>query len=411
MVFKKKDKINFKKRCNKKNTKELYSGKEVTIIMLLSLIIGFIICYVCLNIIVGKNYFTVVAELRKFIDTYYAIVDNYYGEFDKNNLIDKAIDGMISSVGDSFTVYIDTDDSQSFSETINGLYEGIGCSVITYSDGSIVIVDVFENSPSDKAGIKSGDMVIKVDGNSLDGKNSTYLSNYVKNCKNDKVILTIVRNNSELDVTVNLGKVEIPSVTGKIIKSNEKNIGYINVSLFANNTYKQFKSKLNELEKEQIEGLIIDVRDNSGGYLTSVTNICNLFLEKGKIVYQLEASKGIKKTKDTTREKRDYGIVVLINGGTASASEILASAIYESYGGYVVGTNSYGKGTVQETKKLLDGSMIKYTAQKWLTPQGKSIDGIGVVPSNYIELDSEYFENPSLSTDNQVNEAINLLIK
>ncbi|UKI28073.1 MAG: S41 family peptidase [Bacilli bacterium] len=125
----------------------------------------------------------------------------------------------------------------------------------------------------------------------------------------------------------------------------------------------------------------MDVRNNNGGYLTAVTDICNLFLEKGKVIYQLEDTSGKIKKKDTTKEKRNYEVVVLINGGSASASEILASAIKESYGGEVLGTNSYGKGTVQQTKKLLDGSMIKYTTQKWLTPEGNFINEVGVTPT------------------------------
>ena len=145
--------------------------------------------------------------------------------------------------------------------------------------------------------------------------------------------------------------------------------------------------------------------------MTSVTDICSLFLDKGKVIYGLEDSKGVENKKDKTKEKREYDIAVVINGGSASASEILASAIKESYGGYVVGTTSYGKGTVQQTKKLLDGSMIKFTTQKWLTPQGNCIDGVGVAPTNFVELSEEYYNNPGMDTDNQINEAVNLLIK
>ena len=403
-------KIKFKKNTKNKK-KEVYTCKEVIVIMLFSLGVGFIICFSCMSIFAGKNYISVVNDLGKLVDTYYAIVDNYYGNLDKDKLIDGAVEGMISSVGDTFTSYTDVTDTESFNETINGSYEGIGCSVATYADGNIVIVDVFEGSPSEKAGIKVGDIVIKVDNQSLENKTSVELSNYIKNSGKEKVVLTLVRDSSEIDITINLSKVEIPYIDGGILEKENKKIGYISISLFSNNSYEQFKNKLKQIEKEDIEGLIIDVRDNSGGYLTSVTDICNLFLEKGKIIYQLEDSNGIDKKKDTTKEKRNYGVVVLVNGASASASEILASAIKESYSGYVVGTNSYGKGTVQETKKLLDGSMIKYTTQKWLTPSGNSIDGTGVIPTNYVELDGDYFSNPSMDTDSQVQEALNLLIK
>lgn len=397
---------------NKKSKKkEVYNVKEVITVMLFSLGIGFIMCFGCMSLFTGKNYLTVIKDLDKVVDTYYAIVDNYYGNLDKDALIDGAVEGMISSVGDLFTSYSDADDTESFNETIKGSYEGIGCTVATYSDGSIVVIDIFEGSPSDEAGLMIGDKIIKVDNESYENKTSNDMANYIKNSGKSSVVLTIVREDSEMEITVSLSKVEIPYVTGSIMEKEGKKIGYISISLFSDNSYDQFKNKLEELEEDGIEGLIIDVRDNNGGYLTSVTDICSLFLEKGKVIYKLEDSSGVEVKKDKTKESRSYEVVVIINGGSASASEILASVIKESYGGYVVGTTSYGKGTVQQTKKLLDGSMIKYTTQKWLTPNGNCIDGIGVAPTNYVELSTEYYTNPSIDTDDQINEALNLLVK
>lgn len=396
---------------NKNKEKELYTSKEVIIVMIFSIGIGILMCFGGISIITGKNYLAVTKDLKKVVDTYYAIVDNYYGELDRDKLIDGAVEGMISSVGDTFTSYSDTDSTSSFDETINGSYEGIGCTVATLEDGTISVIDMFEDSPSYKAGLKVGDIILKVDGESYEGKNSNDISNYIKNSGKSKIVLTVKRDNEEKDISINLSKVEIPHVSGKVIEQDSKKIGYIKISLFASNSYKQFKNKLDELEKSNIDGLIIDVRDNSGGYLSSVTDICNLFLDKGKVIYQLEDSKGKVKKKDTTKEKRKYDIVVLINGGSASASEILASAIKESYGGDIVGTNSYGKGTVQQTKKLLDGSMIKYTTQKWLTPDGNSINEVGVTPTKVVELNEEYFNNPTTENDNQLQEAIKLILE
>lgn len=396
---------------NKTKEKELYTSKEVIIVMIFSIGIGILMCFGGISIITGKNFLAVTKDLKKVVDTYYAIVDNYYGELDRDKLIDGAVEGMISSVGDTFTSYSDTDSTSSFDETINGSYEGIGCTVATLEDGTISVIDMFEDSPSYKAGLKVGDVITKVDGESYEGKSSTDISNYVKNSGKSKIVLTVKRDNEEKDISINLSKVEIPHVSGKVIEQDSKKIGYIKISLFASNSYKQFKNKLDELEKSNIDDLIIDVRDNSGGYLSSVTDICNLFLDKGKVIYQLEDSKGKVKKKDTTKEKRKYDIVVLINGGSASASEILASAIKESYGGDIVGTNSYGKGTVQQTKKLLDGSMIKYTTQKWLTPDGNSINEVGVTPTKVVELNEEYFNNHTTENDNQLQEAIKLILE
>lgn len=418
-VTNKKKKNNKTKKCKfldkfkipKNKNKDLYNAKEVIIVMIFSIGIGFLMCFGIISIFTGKNYFKVTRDLDKVIDTYYAIVDNYYGELDKNSIIDGAVEGMISSVGDTFTTYTTTDDTETFNETINGSYEGIGCSVATYNDGKIVVIEVFEDSPAYISGLKVGDIITKIDDNSLEGKSGTDVSNYVKNSGKDKVVLTIIRDSEEKEITINLSKVDIPYVSGEIIEKEGKKIGYIKISLFANNSYKQFKNKLEKLEKENIDGLIIDVRDNSGGYLTSVTDICNLFLEKGKVIYQLQDESGTVKKKDTTKEKRTYDIAVLINRSSASASEILASAIKESYKGLVVGESSYGKGTVQQTKKLLDGSMIKYTTQKWLTPNGNFINEIGVTTTNEVILSEDYYKTPSIETDNQLQEALNLLTK
>ncbi len=397
------------KKKFKKGTNMKFSIKEVIIIMLFSLCIGFVLCFSLASIIAGKSYFRVIKDLDKVIDTYYAIVDNYYGNLDSNSLVDGAVEGMISSVGDSFTSYSNTENTEAFNETINGSYEGIGCSIATYQDGVIVVVSVFDDSPSKKAGLEVGDIILKVDGESYEGKTSNDISNYVKDSGKEKIVLTVKRKEEEKDITINLSKVEIPYVTGDIIEVNDKKIGYINISLFANTTYKQFNKKLKKLEKENIDGLIIDVRSNSGGYLTSVTDISSLFLKKGSIIYQLKDTSGTIKKKDITKEKRTYKVAVLINKESASASEILASAIKESYKGLVIGTNSYGKGTVQQTKKLLDGSMIKYTTQNWLTPNGNFINEKGVTPTNVVELSDEYYSNPSRETDNQLQEALKIL--
>lgn len=418
MANNKKDNIKKeKKESSKKEIKEIkekdtYSVKEVITVMLFSIGIGFLMCLGCINLITGKNYLRVTKDLSKVVDTYYAIVDNYYKDLDKEKLIDGAVEGMISQVGDTFTSYSAATDAETFSETIKGSYEGIGCAIAKYSTGEIKVIEVFPSSPAEKAGLLVGDKIIKVDNEDYIDKTSVDISNYIKNSGKDKIVLTVERENKEIDITINLSKVEIPYVSSKILEQNDKKIGYIAISLFSGNSYKQFKNNLEKLEKEKIDGLIIDVRDNSGGYLSSVTDISNMFLEKGKIIYQLEDPKGTIKKKDTTKEKRTYKVAVLINSSSASASEILASAIKESYkDGLVVGTKSYGKGTVQETKKLLDGSMIKYTTQKWLTPNGNYINEKGVEPTNEVELSEEYYQNPTEENDNQLNEALNLLKK
>ena len=388
-----------------------YTFKEVVIITIFSLGLGFFTCFSFVKIFNNGRSVFFSDDLDKIADTYYAIVDNYYGDLDKDELIDSAINGMVSSVGDYYTSYSDSDSTSEFLETVDGTYEGIGCTVGMNADEQIVVVEVFMDGPADKAGLKVGDIITKVDGEDYTDKTSTDVSEYVKNSKNSEIKMTVKRENEEKEINITRSKVEVPSVFSKTFEQNNKKVGYLQISIFSSVTANQFKDKLETLEKENIDSLIIDVRNNGGGYLSTVTDIANMLLKKGDIIYQLEGSSGTKEKKATNKNGKDYPIAILTNGNSASASEILASAIKESYGGYVVGTNTYGKGTVQQTMDLGDGSMIKYTVQKWLTPDGNWINETGVEPTNYVELNESYYDNPTDENDNQLQTAIDLVTK
>lgn len=389
--------------------KNNYSFSEVFVVTLVSLIIGAFACFSVLTIFTGgRNYFKLSKELSKFYDAYDTITDNYYGDISKEELVDSAISGMVSSVGDIYTSYSDTDTTSKFDEMVNGTYEGIGC-VIQQSETDMKIITVYDNSPAEKAGLKVDDKIIKVDDIDISTTTASKIGDYIKSGAKDKITMTIIRGEEEKVVTLSREKIEIPVVTAKTFESNGKKIGYLQISIFSSVANKQFKENLEKLEKDGIDGLIIDVRNNNGGYLTTVTDITSSLLPKGKIIYQIQ--KGDKKvaTKDKTSTKREYPIAVLVNGGSASASEILAGAIKESYKGYVVGTKTYGKGTVQQVKKLSDGSMIKYTVENWLTPDGNWINGKGIEPTNVVDMDSAYYENPGDENDNQLQKALLLV--
>lgn len=409
-------KLNKKNKSNKilnmlkKDENDTYKFKEVLVIMLFSLALGFFTCFSIITIFNGgKSYFTVSKDLNKFIDAYYTIIDNYYGDLDKEDLVNSAIEGMVGSVGDVYTNYSDSDTTTSFLETVEGTYEGIGCTIAQKQTGEIVIIDMFDDGPSAKAGLMIDDIILKVDDIDAEGKTTTELSDYIKNSKNKNITITVLRGNEEKEINVVRDKVEVPTVTSQVLEKNNKKIGYLNISIFSSVTDKQFNTELQKLQKENIEGLIIDVRGNGGGYLSSVTNILNRILEKDKVIYQLKSKDKVEKIKDNTKECLNIPIAVLTNTGSASASEILASAIKESYGGYVVGTNTYGKGTVQQTMQLTDGSMIKYTVQNWLTPNGNWVNEVGLEPTDFVELSDEYYNNPTIDNDNQLQTALTLL--
>lgn len=365
-------------------------------------ILGAIICLFVLYILAGrKNYFKLYKDLNKVIDTYDTITKDYYGKIDKSTLVDNAVNAMTESVKDIYTNYSDEEEATTFMENVEGTYEGIGVSVSS-KDGKITIIKVFDNSPAAKSGLKEKDVIIKIDGKDFTNKTSSDIAKYIKENKNKTMKLTILRNNKEKEISITRKTVAMPTVSSKIVDEDKK-IGYIRITIFSTVTEKQFTEELKKLEKKNINALIIDLRNNSGGYLNVVTNITSQFLEKGKIIYQLKNDTTTTKIKDTTKEKRTYPIAILANRASASASEIMTAALKESYGGYVIGTNTYGKGTVQKTKKLSDGSMIKYTIEKWLTPKGKWINEVGVAPTEYIEFDS------SKEEDNQLSKAINIL--
>ena len=391
--------------------KESYSFDEVFSITIFSLLLGVLACFSILTILnKGKNYFVLSKELAKFVDAYDAIVNNYYKEVDKDKLVESAINGMVSSIGDEYTSYSDKDVTDNFNEAVNGKYMGIGA-LIMKSENDLVIYKIFEDSPSYRAGLKDGDIILKLDDKDTKDMSVNDIASIVKNDDNKEVKLLVKRGEENLDITIVKDMVELPVVSGKVINHNDKKIGYISLSIFSSVASEQFNKELVKLEKEGISGLVIDVRGNSGGYLTTVTDIASYFLKKGDIIYKLEVNDKVTVRKDKTKESRDYPVAVLIDKNSASASEILASSIKESYNGYVVGTNSYGKGTVQQTLVLSDGSMIKYTIEKWLTPLGNWINEEGVIPTNYVELSSEYLNNPVFENDNQLNEALELVSK
>ena len=391
--------------------KDVYSFHDVFATTIVSLLLGFFACFSLFSILSGgRNYFKMARELGKFYDVYNVLLSNYNGSLSKNQLIDEAINGMVSSVGDTYTNYSDIKDTEDFDQMVSGTYEGIGCTIQKVEDG-IKIVDIYDNTPASKAGLKPDDIIISVDELISKDVSVNTLSDYIKTEAKGKIKMVVMRDKKELTFTLERAKVEIPSVVTKTFTKNDKKIGYIGISIFSSVTAKQFESKLLELEKDNISSLVIDVRGNNGGYLSSVTDIASLLLPKGEIIYQVQKDKKKEITKDRTVAKRDYPIAVLTNNGSASASEILAAVIKESYHGYVVGTKTYGKGTVQQVKKLSDGSMIKYTTQNWLTPNGNWIDGEGIEPTNEVKLDDKYFKEPIDENDNQLQKALELVSK
>lgn len=388
-----------------KNKKYTFNFIELISIIIVSLflgaIVGNIITYDKENIVFNS----VPEELDEFVTTYNTINNSYYKKISKDKLVDAAIEGMLSSLDDPYSEYMNKTDSTEFNETVNGEYDGIGITIISDND-EVKIVSVFDNSPAKKIGLKAGDKITAINDGKVANKNTEQISKLIKNSK--KVKIKVIRDNEEKEYTIKKGTVDIPSVTSKMIDKDNK-IGYISISIFSSNTYKEFNNALEKLEKNNMKALVIDVRNNPGGHLDQVSDIIDLFLNKNDVMYQIKNNKKKKKVYATTNSKRKYKIDVLINKNSASASEILAAALKDSYNSSVVGVNSYGKGSVQKQYKLANGSSIKYTVKKWYTPKGESIDKKGVEPTEVIEQSEDYFNNPSIDNDTQLQKAIEIV--
>lgn len=347
--------------------------------------------------------------VNEFISTYNKLLDEYYEDLDENKLVDAAINGMMQYTGDDYTIYLNEDATDSLNEKLEGTYEGIGIRIGLNDNNDIYVYDVFDDSPAKIAGIQVGDILISINGEDLYGKSTESASKIIQDSTQTKFTIIVKRNEENLTFVVERKTLIVPAISSSIKEVNGKKIGYIYLETFSSTIDTQVESTLLSMESEGIDSLIIDVRYNTGGYLTSCTNIIELFLEKDKLMYTIKSKKDSVDYKDTTDTKRKYPIVVLINGSSASASEILASSLKYSYGATIVGTKSYGKGKVQTTGTLEDGTMIKYTTARWFMPNGECIDEIGLEPDIKVELSETYTNNPVEENDNQLNEAIKIL--
>lgn len=335
-------------------------------------------------------------DLDKVDQAYELILGHYVEKVDSEKLVEGAIQGMLSVLDDPYSVYMNKETAEQFSQALDSSFEGIGAEV-GMVDGKIVIVSPFKNSPAEKAGLRPNDEILKVDGSSVEGLDLNKATLQIRGKKGTKVTLEIARKGLTEPLIISVMRDEIPleTIHASVKKQAGEKIGYIEISSFSKETAADFKKELNSLEKEDIEGLIIDVRGNPGGLLVSVEDILKEFVTKDKPYYQIEERDGEKKRHfSNTTEKKDYPVVVLINKGSASASEILAGSLKEASGYQLVGETTFGKGTVQQAVNMGDGSNIKLTLFKWLTPDGNWIHKKGIEPDVAIKQPDIYQTHP-----------------
>ena len=385
---------------------------EVVLIAILALafggVVGVVLAYTAkpLSIITNTDSPSDIQEVEKIYDN---LLSKYYGEIDKQALSDAAIKGMIEALNDPYSTYIDAENTDDFDEQIYGYYVGIGTEITLNDENQFEVTNIFENTPATDANIELHDIVVKVNNEDVSGKPVSDIGKLIQGEIGTDVTLTLRRGEEEFDVTITRDRIDLISVTSQIFEKDDKRIGYIKVTNFASNTFNQFQTALNELEENDIESLIIDVRDNLGGQLEVATQIASLFLTKDKVVYQLNTNGIIQPIYSTGPGSFQKPITVLINGATASASEVLAIALQESADATVIGTTSYGKGTIQESYKLSTGATIKFTVQEWLSPNGNTVNEVGVKPDIEVSETENSGETDTLETDTVLQTAITIM--
>lgn len=377
----------------KKTKFELWEVIAITLFS--SLVMSFCTGYLVYKSSCGKvtsvNGDEYLAELYKAYDE---IKSNYYSSVDLGSLVDAGIKGMFSYLGDPYTTYLDKDQTDNLTDSLKGTQHGIGVLInLSDEEKKIIISRVYDNTPAKEAGLVSGDEIVKVNDKLVsESENLKDITALIKS--SDEVKLVIQRDGIDKEYTLKTADFYNPSVEEKIIEGENGNkIGYLQISKFNETAYEQFNQKLNKIEATGINSLIIDLRGNTGGFLSAATKISELFLKKGEVIYSLNEQSGTKVTYDETEESRNYKVFVLVNEGSASASEILAAALQDSYGAILVGTTTYGKGKVQKTNKMNDGTMYKYTSAKWLTPKDECIDGVGLKPDIEISNGDELLKD------------------
>lgn len=335
------------------------------------------------------------ASFAKVKQAYQVISENYYKNVDKKKLLNGAIQGMVHSLGDRFSVYMDPATARQFTQSLSSSYGGIGAQV-SMVNGKVTIMSPFKGSPADKAGLRANDQIVSINGKRTSGLSLYQAVQMIRGKKGTTVKLGVKHPGSSDVMHVDLirGAIPVQTVHKATVKKDGHLYGIINIASFSRGTADEFTKALKSLQDQGIDGLVIDVRGNPGGYLGSVTQIADELVPNDKPIVQVEDRNGhVKRYYSNRKKKRAYPIVGLINGGSASAAEILSAALQQAGGYPLVGTTSFGKGTVQTEFDIGQGR-LKLTIMKWLTPDGNWINKKGITPNVTVKQPKFYYAQP-----------------
>ena len=338
------------------------------------------------------------------------MLDNtYIGTLDDKSMIEGAIKGYVAGVGDQYTEYYTKEEMQSKLEEVTGNYVGIGIyMLVDSSSGTILVTEPMEGSPAEKAGVKTGDFIVNVEGEDVTAENVSKMSDKIKGEEGTKVKIKVRRGEETIDFEIERKKIVISHIKARVL---ENNIGYIDIKDFDGGTAEEFKTKYDELSKKGIKSLIIDIRSNGGGIVDESLNILDMLLEKDTtLLIAVNKKQEEEVTKAKKKQEIDIPVIVLTNQYSASASEILAGALKDNGRAKIVGTKTYGKGVIQTLRTLTDGSGLKTTTEEYYTPNRNKINKIGIKPDYEVNLPDDISELTD-ENDTQLKKAIELLKK
>lgn len=342
--------------------------------------------------------------LEKLID------QEYLGEVDNDEMAEGVYAGLVYGLGDVYSRYYTADEYAQETASTDGAYAGIGVSIQKNKNGGVQIAECYEGGPGADAGLQTGDVITAINDTDVTDMELSDVVSLIRENKDKTIVLTVFRENEEKsrEISVDVTDVELPSVFGEML---DKKTGYIQITQFTGVTPQQYKDMFVELKDKGMERLVIDLRDNPGGLLTSVCDILREILPEGLIVYTEDKDGNREEETCDGKNKLNMPLAVLVNENSASASEIFAGAVQDHGVGTIVGTTTYGKGVVQELRQLSDGSAVKLTVSNYYTPNGNSINKVGIKPDVEVKLASVFLNKDEITheEDNQLQEALNVI--